>query len=379
MRRRWVPVGLLAVVLLAFLTACGGGGAVRQQSWPGLTLAEDTLYVANVDRLQAFDPETGDLLWTYPAEGDAKIGFYSTPVLAEEDDLLLTQGFGDMRVYAFRLGGSPSDVPGLAWVFPQSQEQNGGAKGQYVAHGTVAGSLYLIGNGDGTLYALNLADGELAWSFQTGDRIWAAPLVIEDTVYISSLDHTLYALSVVDGTERWRLEMQGAIAMSPVAVDGKVFVGDFGDRIYQIDPETGKVLWTFEDGVDWFWATPTVGEAAIYFVDVQGNVFAFDRTSLDLLWQAQVKDVVRGQSVLSADETLLYVPGYERGLIYVLETETGEKIPWGELPATPGRIPGDLVADAERVYAMPILIEDRLQAFSADNGKLLWQYPPKAE
>jgi outer membrane protein assembly factor BamB len=173
--------------------------------------------------------------------------------------------------------------------------------------------------------------------------------------------------------------MQGAIAMSPVAVDGKVFVGDFGDRIYQIDPETGKVLWTFEDGVDWFWATPTVGEAALYFVDVQGNVFAFDRTSLDLLWQAQVKDVVRGQSVLSADETLLYVPGYERGLIYVLETETGEKIPWGELPATPGRIPSDLVADAERVYAMPILIEDRLQAFSADNGKLLWQYPPKAE
>jgi len=375
MRRLWAQLGLLSVVLV-LVTGCGGSRVVRQESWPGMTLAEDVLFVANVDQIQALDAEDGAVLWAYPQEPDLNIGFYAAPTWDAETGLLFAQGFKDQRVYAFRLGDALDEAPSLAWVFPGVQEEVG-AKGQYVASGTVAGDFYLVGNGDGSLYALNVADGALVWSFATQERIWTAPLVSEDTVYLASLDHHLYALNLETGVEKWRVETRGAIATTPVLVEGKIWLADFGDRIYQIDPEGGEIVWTFEDGVDWFWATPTVGEGEIYFSDVRGNLFAFDTASNALLWQTSVEDTVRGRAVLSTDGDILYVPGYERGRIHAFETATGDAIPWGEVPANPGRLPGDLETDGERVYAMPILIEDRLQAFRADDGKLLWPNLPE--
>jgi outer membrane protein assembly factor BamB len=243
----------------------------------------------------------------------------------------------------------------------------------------LAENLFLIGNGDGLIYALNVEDGSLVWSFETGDRIWAEPLVIDNMVYVASLDDHLYALSLEDGSKRWQLKTRGALAGSPRLVDGNIWIGDFGDRIYEIDPQTGDVVWTFDGGIDWFWATPTVTEETIYFSDVRGNVFAFDIASHEMIWKHRVEDVIRGQSVLNSDGSALLVPGHERGLIYALDTETGEELPWGIVPERPGRLPGNLVADAERVYAAPIMIPTKVQAFDIENGKVLWQYPVAEE
>jgi outer membrane protein assembly factor BamB len=368
---------LVWVSLLAFLLA-GCGGGVQYESWPGMTLVDGTLYVSMVDRIQAFDAETGNPLWSYPVEPDANIGFYAAPTIDEERGLMFAAGFSDQKVHALRLAENPENMPTPLWTYPP-EETNGGAKGQYVGSGTIAQNLFLVGNGDGLIYALRLEDGSLAWSFETGDRIWAQPLVQDDTVYVASLDDYLYALNLDDGSERWRLETRGALGASPVLADSHIWLGDFGDQIYQIDPQTGEVLWTFEDGEDWFWATPTVGEDAIYFSDVRGNVFAFDIASRGLLWKQSVADVIRGQSVLNADGTHLLVPGHEHGVIYALDTETGEEVPWGIVPEGPGRLPGNLVADTERVYAAPIMIPTRVQGFDIQDGRLLWVYPVAQE
>ena len=372
-RRVWLSLGGLALTLV-LLAGCAGG-ATRQESWPGLVVADGTLYVADAGQVQSFEAETGRLLWSSPAKADSKIGFYATPILDEERGQLLVAGFKDQKIYALRLDDSPEEAPYLVWTFPGPQA-GGGAKGQYVGSGAVAGDLFLIGNGDGVLYALNLADGTLAWSFSTGDRVWATPLVVEDTVYVASLDHHLYALNLADGTEHWAsAETRGALAASPVLVDGALWIGDFGDRIYQIAPQTGEILWTFEEGEDWFWATPVVNGDQIYFSDVRGNVFAFDATSRALLWKTHLDDVLRGRAVLSPAGDALYLPGYKRGLIYALDTASGDKLPWGEVPLNPGRLPGDLVVDAERLYAMPVMASEHIKAFDIANGKLLWQYP----
>ena len=364
---------LVGLCLLAFLlVGCRGG--VNYESWPGMTLVDGTLYVSLVDRLQAFDAETGTVLWAYPTEPDTEIGFYAAPVVDEERGLMFAAGFSDQKIHAFRLAEIPENLPTPIWTFP-AEGASGGARGQYVGSGTITQNLFIIGNGDGLIYALNLEDGSLAWSFATGDRIWAEPRVIDDTVYVASLDDHLYALSLEDGSERWRLETRGALAGSPRLVNGNIWIGDFGDQVYEIDPETGDVLWTFAGGVDWFWATPTVAEEIIFFSDVRGNVYALDTVSHELLWQEKVANVIRGQSVLNADGSVLLVPGHEQGVIYALDAETGEEVPWGIVPERPGRLPGNLVSDAERVYAAPIMISTRVQAFDIEDGKLVWQYP----
>ncbi|HOU12403.1 MAG TPA: PQQ-binding-like beta-propeller repeat protein [Anaerolineae bacterium] len=365
---------LIAVSLLfVVLTGCAGGG-LRHESWPGLIVADGTVYAANLERVQALNAETGKLLWSFPDETDKNLRpFYSTPVLAEDygdHGILLIAGYKDRTVYALALGESRAERPDLLWTFAE-------AGGQYVGSGVVADGKFIIGNGDGKVYAIAVDDGTPVWAFSTKDRVWATPVAVEDTVYIASLDHTLYALDVTTGAEKWKLALGGAVSATPVLVDGALWVGDFTSKLYQIDLTTHQIVWTFEAG-DWLWATPVVDGNILYFADVGGRVYALNTETHELVWGAPavIDDVLHGRPALSADGSLLFVAGYEKGVVHALDTETGSEMNWGIVTRNPGRLPGDLAADASRLYAMPILTSGRVQALDQETGKLLWTYPP---
>ncbi len=364
---------LVAAVLLFTLTACMGGG-FRHESWPGLTVVDDTIYAANLEYVQALNTETGKLYWSFPQEFNKDVGpFYSKPVLAPDFGpygLLLTAGFKDQTVYALALGASPAERPDLAWTFEQ-------AAGQYVGSGVVAGELFLIGNGDGKVYALNLEDGALVWAFATEDRVWATPVVIEDTVYIASLDHHLYAVDLVSGLEKWRVATEGSISATPVVINNDLWVGDFSGAMYQIDLEMQAIEWVSEGNADWLWATPAFQGTSLYFADVSGYVYALNVETHASLWEepAFVGDVVHGGLLLAVEGDRLFVSGYEKGEVHVLDTETGDLMNWGVQQANPGRLPGDLAKDAAQLYTMPILIKTRIQALDLETGKILWSHP----
>ncbi len=374
--RRWRSVyTFLALIIVMLLVLSGCRGRTRQESWPGLTAADGTIYAADVGHIVALDSETGDLRWLwFPGEReDSRIGFYAAPVLDEERSLLLVAGFRNQTVYAIELGEGPQDIPTLVWSFPGAAAAQG-ARGQYVSNGTLTGDSFFIGNGDGYVYALDVADGSLEWSFATGDRIWSSPLVVDEVVYVASLDGYLYALEAESGRELWRRESSGAIAMSPVLANGNIWYGDFGDHIYEIDPETGQLLWSYE-GESWFWATPVVQNNVLYFADVQGKVIALNANSHQILWEAQEETIFRGQGVLSPEGDVLLLPGYERGRIHAFETETGEGLPWGEVSDEARRLPSSLTLQGGRLLAMPIFTDARVLAFDLDRETLLWQYP----
>ncbi|MGC9468898.1 MAG: PQQ-binding-like beta-propeller repeat protein [Anaerolineae bacterium] len=368
-----VFVPLLVLLLLA---SCGRG--LRHESWPGLVVADDTLYAANLEHVQALNAETGKVYWSFPPPEDEELRpFYSTPVLASDEGehgLLVVAGFSDQTVYGLALGASPSERPDELWRFQ-------GASGQYVGTGTVADGLFLIGNGDGNVYAVDLEDGTEAWRFSTRDRVWATPVVVDDTVYVASLDHFLYALDLKTGAEQWHLEFAGSLSATPVYAQGDLWMGDFASTLYQVDLETHEVAWTFE-ARDWLWATPLVDGDILYFADVGGNVYALNITDHSTVWDAPVTidDIIHGRPALNPDGSLLYVAGYEKGLLYAIETASGSmRESWGTTPENPGRLPGDLVADDERLYTMPILVQKRVEAFGLSNGELLWSEPQAAE
>lgn len=393
MKRWWVLVGL--ALLMLTLAGCAGGS--RQESWPGQILVEDVLYVADVDHVRAFDAKSGELLWSWLPDARANAmstGFYAAPTYDAERQLLLVPTFHGRKVYALQLSSNRSALPGLAWTYPQDNG-NGipvigplleavgllpaaeGAKGQYVASGAIGEGLFVIGNGDGRVYALDLQTGQPVWKFQTQERVWATPLIIENLVYVASMDRHLYALDLRTGTVRWQFASRGALGATPVLVDGGLWIGDFGDRVYRLDPLTGQVLWTFEEGEDWFWATGVADTGRIFFADVRGNVFAFDTRHPALLWRQHIEgEIFRGRGVLSADGERLYLPGYKSGAIHVLEAETGSVLPRIVLAERAGRLPSDLKADGERLYVQPILTDMRVQVLEMKSGKLLWQYPP---
>lgn len=371
-RRRRYGMLTAFIVLLALLSGCAGGG-LRHESWPGLTVDEGTIFAANLERVQAFNAETGKLLWSYPDEADKDLRpFYSTPVLAKDygdHGLLLMAGYKDKTVYALGLGESRAERPDVVWTFAQ-------ATGQYVGSGVVADGKYIIGNGDGSVYAINLADGTSAWTFVTQDRVWATPVVVEDTVYIAALDHHLYAVDLTTGEQRWSLEMGGAIAATPVYANGDLWIGDFSATLYQVDLESRSVAWTYAVE-DWLWATPLLNDTTLYFADVGGHVYALNVETREMVWSepAFIEDVLRSRPALNADSSLLYVAGYEKGVIHALDTRNGTEMNWGVVARKPGRLPGDLMSDGDHVYAMPVLVQERIQALEPGTGKVLWQYP----
>jgi outer membrane protein assembly factor BamB len=295
-------------------------------------------------------------------------------VIAPERDLLLVAGFQDQTVYALALGSTAAERPDEAWRFAE-------AGGQYVGSGTVAGGLFIIGNGDGSVYALNLEDGSQAWAFATNDRVWATPTVVDDTVYVASLDHHLYALDLETGAEKWQIETAGSISATPVYAEGDLWIGDFASTLYRVDLETQDVVWTY-DAQDWLWSTPLLAENVLYFADVGGGVYALDLETQALLWEspALIDDIIHGQPALSADGSLLFVAGYEKGGVYAVDTSTGSLDEgWAETLENPGRLPGDLVSDEDRLYAMPILVAERIQAYDLQTGQVVWSTPSTSE
>src|SRR5436305_9190854 len=58
---------------------------------------------------------------------------------------------------------------------------------------TLAGSLVLVGSGDGNLYAVDAASGRLAWKAATGGGVDSSPAVAGDSVFFVSRDGKVYA------------------------------------------------------------------------------------------------------------------------------------------------------------------------------------------
>ena len=55
----------------------------------------------------------------------------------------------------------------------------------------------------------------LAWKFKTGGRVISSPLVVGDVVYVGSTDGSLYAINRADGSQRWKFDTKGPVSSSP--------------------------------------------------------------------------------------------------------------------------------------------------------------------
>ena len=108
---------------------------------------------------------------------------------------------------------------------------------------------------NGVLYAINSADGTVAWSHLSDYGIVSAPVIGRDgSVYVASNQgqsnsfggtyYNIYALHS-DGTPEWTFSRQVGFSYSPVVdASGVLFIGNEFGRIYQISPngdELGNV------------------------------------------------------------------------------------------------------------------------------------------
>jgi outer membrane protein assembly factor BamB len=128
------------------------------------------------DRVQGFNPATGELVWSVYSQGE---GVTPSPVV--DGDLLFTSsGFEATTLRTIRLPGARGEVTAthIAW------EQKKGAPTQSSLI-YVAPRLYAVTD-NGVITAYDGATGELAWQDRLGGTFCASPIFAEGRLYFLS-------------------------------------------------------------------------------------------------------------------------------------------------------------------------------------------------
>ena len=366
---------MLAALLLG-ASGCAGGN-VRATSWTGATLVGDTLYVADLTQVVALNAADGERLWAFPAdpENDGRGTFYVAPAVDQDRVIVASQMppsgfFSQPRNVVWALD---RETGRELWPLPFEQ-----AVGQYVEGGAISDGIVVIGNSDNNIYALDVESGASRWNppFETGHRVWATPLIVEDTVYVGSMDRHLYALRLSDGAKLWSFppdgdDASGAFASTPALQDGTLYIGAFDNRLYAIDAETGTELWHFESD-SWFWGSPVVDGDVVYAADVKGNVYAVNASTGAQIWHEARDVAVRAGMALSEDGSRLFVGGQD-GALFALDSNDGY-VMWSQ--PSDGQMLSELIVDELVVYELVLYGESyRIRALYTDNGREVWTYP----
>ena len=313
-------LGLLALVLVVILVLSGCTAAgVRgiAQGWAGGVYVDGTIFVGSMEgKVMTLDASTGGIIGEpikleAPAQGGAfgcvpggaqGVAIYSSPTFAND---LLYVGSYDGKVSAFSfVDGHLRPEP--RWIYPLTNDLRGPVIGGLV---TVGDKVYVT-RGNGSVFAIDAADGFKQWTFDAGDRIWSAPAVNGDTVYVGSFDKNLYALNAETGNEEWTYPTGGTIASTPVVANGIVYVGTFDRHLYAINAETGQEVWKFpRDGQDgpknWFWASPLVHDGIVYAPNLDGKVYAVDATSGERVHVYDLGQAISSSPVVAGDSIVV--------------------------------------------------------------------------
>ena len=281
-------------------------------------------------------------LWRYQLSG---AGAFSSPALGDIDDdgiLEVVIGSDAGTVYSF-----DSQNGNLEWSY-----QTGDTVYSSPSLGDIDKDGFLeviIGSYDGKVYAFNGQDGSLVWSYSTGGSVRASPTLgdidndRELDVIIGSSNGYLYALNGENGSVKWSFQTGGGIPSSAALADVdndmklEVIVGSDDDNVYAINGEDGTELWSYTTGEDVF-SSPTVGD-----IDLDGEL-----------------EVVIG----SFDYFIYSLKGKDGTLEWQFQTE-------GYAYSSPAL--GDINNDGT-VEVVTGSIDGKIYALYGKNGSLIWDY-----
>ncbi len=204
----------------------------------------DQIYVATTGgTVYAFDKNTGALAWNNPAIPGRK--FESSPAI--NDSLLFVGSTDDSALYCINLRKAPGYTPGATkWV----HKTHGAVKSSPAA---IAGRV-IFGANDNNVYSVDETTNLENWApFHTLTKdVVSSPVISADKklIYIGGTDHILYAINVADGKVNWTYPTNGAITSSPLAYKSTIFIGSYDKVLYAIDEQSHSLKWITTVGGD---------------------------------------------------------------------------------------------------------------------------------
>lgn len=171
---------------------------------------------------------------------------------------------------------------------------------------TAAGSHIYVGSEKAIVYALNSADGTVAWQTKVAGEALSRPVVSDGLVIIHTGNGMLQGLSEADGTIQWTanldmptLSLRGESA--PATAFGAAIVGGDNGRVSAVLMKEGQLIWqqrisqpsgaTEIDRLSDVDTTPIIVDGVVYALAYNGNLVAMDLRSGQIMWKRDVGSI----------------------------------------------------------------------------------------
>ncbi len=270
------------------------------------TIFRGMVYVGSYDtNMWAINADTGQFVWKLPTGG----GIASSPAVDPSTKLVIF-GSEDHLIYAADI-----TTGRVAWTYNTRDKIRAAPR---IAHNHV-----FIGSDDGNLYALVAQTGRFLWTFEAGSPIRSRPFVTNEIVVFGADDGTIYGVEL-SGKRKWAMRAKRAVHSSPYVdpVENVCFVGSFDNFVYALDASSGYTLWRFRTGGP-IVSSPAVLDDTVFIGSTDGKVYAINANAGKEKWQFDLQKPVVASPIIH--NNFLYI-GTTGNSMHCLDVKTGKQI-----------------------------------------------------
>lgn len=228
----------------------------------------------------------------------------------------------------------------------------------------------------GRVVALRGYTGRTMWSRKLPSRSESSPLIFQDRLYFGSEDGTVYALDTANGDVKWTYKAGGAVK-GAIAEDGdgRLFFGDYSGSVTALRRADGARIWkTGTSGGAFglrsgnFYATAAVAYGRVFIGNTDGFVYSFGAKDGRLAWRHKTGGYVYSSPAVSPVRGGTVYAGSYDGKLYAFDARTGN-VKWSRNSG--GKISGGPVVIGDLVFYSN-LSRKSTAAVGAATGAPVW-------
>jgi len=223
-----------------------------------------------------------------------------------------------------------------------------------------SGNLIIVLNCKGGVAAVNRETGEVVWLRDTGEPVYAAPVIAAGTLYIPG--NSLTAMDLETGRIRWHWKTDYGVSATPLVHDGKVFAVEKGEKLVALDPADGSVKWRARVAAT---SSSPVAVGKLLVIGLTNGVHAYRIANGTRRWRFETEAPVSTSPVVLPDRIVICD---DARTVYALTADRGKRL-WRR------RIPEGMVKESPVVYGDAVLFSTSgatFRAIRASDGEDIW-------
>jgi len=253
---------------------------------------------------------------------------------------------------------------------------------------TVSGGIAYIGScathgaGHDKLFAVDITDGSILWSYDTGPG-YVGPVIDGDTVYLGTCTHGyypdnehLYAFDRTNGHLRWTIPIYGGIAESIQTDATKLYFGTgfYNTKIMAVYKTNGSIAWTYPTDNDVGPNKPMLKDNTIYVAFWKdygiGHLYKVNATTGQAIWTVTLSSGPWDNSITTDGHGRLFLAIYADSTMNAYRDSDGGLIWSKPLYAPP--------LSFNAYHNGHVFIADtggHVYCFNATDGTEIWETP----